>query len=51
MVGANQGTVSTKTISKTDIPEGIGDTQNLIPEGVNGVTSTVLSKERAGLDL
>ena len=47
----SSGTVSTKEISKTDIPEGIGDIQNLIPEGLNGVTSTVLSKERVGLEL
>ena len=47
----NEGTVSTKGISKTDIPEGIGDVQNLIPEGLNGVTSTVLSKERVGLEM
>ena len=51
MAGANQGTVSTKTISKTDIPDGIGDTQNLVPEGLNGVSSTVLSKERVGLEM
>ena len=51
MANPNQGTVSTKDISKLDIPEGIGDVQNLIPEGVNGVKSTVLSKERVLLEL
>ena len=50
-MGANDGTVSTTEISKLDIPEGIGDTQNLIPQGINGVTSTVLTKERALLEL
>lgn len=50
-MGVNDGTVSTTQISKLDIPEGIGDTQNLIPEGLNGVISTVLSKERVGLEL
>ena len=42
----NEGTASTKEISKTDIPEGIGDTTNLVPE-----SSTVLSKSRVGLEL
>ena len=51
MAGANDGTVSTTEISKLDIPSGIGDIQNLIPEGVNGVISTVLSKERVLLEL
>ena len=51
MTNPNQGTKSTKEIAKINIPEGIGDTQNLIPEGVNGVKSTVLSKERVGLEL
>lgn len=51
MVNPNKGTKSTKEISKLDIPEGIGDVQNLIPEGVNGVKSTVLSKDRVGLEL
>ncbi|KKL86741.1 hypothetical protein LCGC14_1941640 [marine sediment metagenome] len=51
MVNPNKGTKSTKEIAKINIPEGIGDTQNLIPEGVNGVTSTVLSKERVLLEL
>ena len=51
MANPNQGTVSTKDISKLDIPDGIGDVQNLIPEGVNGVVSTVLSKERVLLEL
>ena len=51
MANPNQGTVSTKDISKLDIPDGIGDVQNLIPEGQNGVVSTVLSKERVLLEL
>ena len=51
MANHNKGTVSTKDISKTDIPEGIGDIQNLIPEGINGVISTVPSKERVLLEL
>jgi len=42
----NKGTKSTKEISKLDIPDGIGDTQNLVPE-----SSTVLSKQRKGLEL
>ncbi len=46
MTNPNQGTKSTKEISKLDIPEGIGDVQNLVPE-----SSTVLSKERVGLEL
>ena len=41
-----QGTVSTRTISKLDIPAGIGDIQNLVPE-----SSTVLIKNRVGLEL
>ena len=51
MANPNKGTVSTKDISKTDIPEGIGDIQNLIPEGLNGVVSTVPSKDRVLLEL
>ena len=46
MTNPNKGTVSTKDISKTDIPAGIGDIQNLVPE-----ESHVLSKERVGLEL
>lgn len=51
MTNPNKGTKSTKEISKLDIPAGIGDIQNLIPEGVNGVKSIVLSKERVGLEM
>ena len=51
MTNPNQGTKGTKEISKLDIPAGIGDIQNLVPEGINGVKSTVLSKERVGLEL
>lgn len=46
MTNPNEGTVSTKEISKTNIPEGIGDIQNLVPE-----ESHVLSKDRVGLEL
>ena len=46
MVNPNKGTKSTKEIAKINIPEGIGDVQNLVPE-----SSTVLSKERVGLEL
>ena len=51
MVGVNAGTVTTTQISKLDIPAGIGDVQNLIPEGQNGIKTTVLSKERALLEM
>ena len=51
MANPNKGTKSTKDISKTDIPEGIGDIQNLITEGLNGVVSTVPSKDRVLLEL
>ena len=46
MTNPNQGTKSTKEIAKINIPEGIGDVQNLVPE-----ESHVLSKERVGLEL
>ena len=46
MVNPNEGTVSTFPISKLNIPEGIGDIQNLIPE-----SSTVLSKDRVLLEM
>ena len=46
MANPNQGTKSTKEISKLNIPEGIGDVTNLVPE-----SSTVLSKERVLLEL
>jgi len=46
MTNPNQGTKGTKDISKLDIPSGIGDVQNLVPE-----ESHVLSKERVGLGL
>ena len=51
MTNPNEGTVSTFPISKLNIPDGIGDIQNLIPEGINGVISTVLSKERVLLEM
>ena len=50
MTNPNQGTKSTKEIAKINIPEGIGDIQNLIPEGLNKVKSTVPSKGRVGLE-
>lgn len=50
-INPNQGTKGTKEISKLNIPAGIGDVQNLVPEGENGIKSTVLSKERVGLGL
>ena len=46
MANPNQGTKGTKEIHKLNIPEGIGDIQNLVPE-----ESHILSKERVGLEL
>ena len=46
MANPNEGTVSTFPISKLNIPEGIGDIQNLIPE-----SSTVLTKDRVLLEM
>ena len=46
MVNPNDGTVSTEEISKLNIPEGIGDVQNLVPE-----ESHVLSKDRVLLEM
>ena len=46
MTNPNEGTKSTKEIAKINIPDGIGDVQNLVPE-----ESNVLSKERVGLEL
>ena len=46
MTNPNAGTKSTKEISKLNIPDGIGDVQNLVPS-----ESKVLSKCRVGLDL
>ncbi len=51
MTNPNQGTKSTKEIAIIIAEENIGNVQSLVPEGVNGVTSTVLSKERVGLEL
>ena len=47
MTNPNKGTKSTKEIAKINIPDGIGDTQNLVFEDF----STVLSKDRVGLEL
>jgi hypothetical protein len=46
MTNPNEGTKGTADIHKLDIPEGIGDVQNLVPE-----ESHVLSKKRVGLEL
>lgn len=46
MANPNEGTKSTQEISKINIPDGIGDTTNLITDN-----STVLDKERLGLEL
>lgn len=51
MANPNEGTKGTADIHKLNIPDGIGDTQNLVPQGLNGVKSTVLSKNRVGLEL
>ncbi len=51
MVNPNQGTKSTKEIATIIAEENIGDIQSLVPEGLNGVVSTVLSKERVLLEL
>ena len=46
MVNPNQGTTGTKEIHKLNIPEGIGDIQNLIHE-----SSTVLTKDSVLLEM
>lgn len=46
MTNPNEGTKGTADIHKLDIPAGIGDIQNLVPE-----ISHVLSKERVGLEM
>ena len=51
MANPNQGTKGTKEIATITAEENIGNVQNIIPEGQNGVKSTVLSKERVGLEL
>jgi len=49
MTNPNAGTKSTKEIATITARENIGEVLSIIPEGLNGVTSTVLSKEREGL--
>ncbi|KKL15032.1 hypothetical protein LCGC14_2509700 [marine sediment metagenome] len=51
MANPNQGTKSTKEIATITAEENIGQVLSLVPEGLNGVTSTVLSKDRVGLEL
>ncbi len=51
MVNPNQGTKGTKEIATIIAEENIGNVQSLVPEGLNGVTSTILSKDRVGLEL
>ena len=51
MVNPNQGTKSTKEIAIIIAEQNIGNVQSLVPEGLNGVKSTILSKERAELEL
>ncbi len=51
MPNPNKGTKSTKEIATITAEENIGEVLSLKPEGINGVKSTVLSKERVGLEL
>lgn len=51
MVNPNAGTKSTKEISTLIAEEDIGQVLSLVPEGINGVKSTVLSKDRELLEL
>lgn len=51
MANPNQGTKSTKEISTLIARENIGQVLSLTPEGLNGVVSTVLSKDRVLLEL
>ena len=51
MTNPNEGTKSTKEIATIIAEENIGDVLSLVPTGLNGVTSTVLSKDRVGLEL
>jgi len=51
MTNPNQGTKSTKEIATITAEENIGQVLSNPPEGLNGVKSTVLSKERVGLEL
>ena len=51
MANPNQGTKSTKEIATITAEENIGNVQSLVPEGLNDVKSTVLSKDRALLEL
>ncbi len=50
MVNPNKGTKSTKEIDKNyDNNETQGRQINLVAEGLNGIKSTVFSKEKVGL--
>lgn len=51
MANPNQGTKSTKEIATIIAEENIGQVLSLVPEGINGVISTVLSKDRELLEL
>ena len=51
MANPNQGTKSTKEIATITAEENIGEVLSNVPEGIHGVKSTVLSKERVGLEL
>ena len=51
MANPNQGTKGTKEIATITARENIGDVLSIVPEGLNGVTSTVLSKDRVELEL
>lgn len=51
MANPNEGTKSTADIATIIAEENIGDVLSNVPEGQNGVVSTVLSKDRVGLEL
>lgn len=51
MVNPNAGTKSTKEIATIIAEENIGQVLSNVPEGINGVTSTIPSKDRVGLEL
>ena len=50
-MGENSGTKGTKEIATITAEENIGEVLSLVAEGQNGVKSTILSKERVGLEL
>ena len=51
MTNPNAGTKGTKEIATITAEENVGDVLSNPPEGLNGVTSTVLSKDRVLLEL